>query len=420
MRRSLFLLALVASMCGGLMGLGEANWPRFRGPNGTGIADDQQVPVQWSENGILWKTPIPGAGNSSPVVWGHRVFVQSASVDGDNRLLLCVDGSSGKILWSRSSPGARAAMHARNTLASSTPATDGKRVYALFWNGAELALSAFDMDGDSLWTRNLGTFSGQHGAGASPIVFNDKVILYNDQDGAALLIALSAATGEILWSTPRQSLVACYSSPFLLERPGEPAHLIVGNTIGITGYDPENGRARWNWAWTFPGKPLRTVASPIFGDNYIFLTSGDGGGDRHMVAVKLEGKGKNLKASLAWESRRTFPYVPTMLAWGQHLFWVSDMGIAGCNVARTGESVWNQRLRGNFTASPVLAGGRIYAANEDGDVYVFAAASQFRLLATNFIGELVRASPAISGGRIFIRGQEHLFCVGEERPVATH
>jgi outer membrane protein assembly factor BamB len=419
MAKILFVCGLAVWMFGAVGAPGVAEWPRFRGPNGNGIADDARVPVQWTESGILWKTAIPGAGNSSPIVSGGRVFLQSASADGTSRFLLCLDTSTGRVLWSRTSPGSRAPMHARNTLASSTPATDGRRVYALFWDGAKLSLGAFDFSGTHLWTRDLGVFNSQHGAGASPIVVGDKVILYNDQDTSSLLVAVRAATGEIAWSTPRKPFVACYSSPFLLERPGEAAQLVVGSTTGISGYDPDTGRERWNWNWAFHGKPLRTVASPVYGGDHIFLTSGDGGGDRHMVAVKIEGKGESVKTSLAWESRRTFPYVPTMLTWGGHLYWVSDLGIAGCNMLQTGETVWTERLGGNFTASPVLAAGRIYATSEEGEIHVFSAAPRFRSLATNSIGELVRASPAISNGRIFIRGSDHLFCIGEPAAVRS-
>jgi outer membrane protein assembly factor BamB len=397
--------------------LAEADWPRFRGPNGSGIADGAPVPAQWDESGILWKTAIPGQGNSSPIVWGSRVFLQSSSEDGASRFLLCVDAATGRILWSRATPGSRAPTHARNTLASSTPATDGERVYALFWDGTRLSLAAYDFNGSPLWTRDLGPFDGQHGAGVSPIVYRDKVILCNDQDTSSLLVAVRAASGEVAWSTPRRSFVACYSSPFLMERPGDAVNLVVGSTAGISGYDPDTGSERWHWNWQFHGKPLRTVASPVYGGDHLFLTSGDGGGDRHMVAVKLEGRGTTFKTSLAWESHRTFPYVPTMLTWGEHLYWVSDLGIAGCSILRTGESVWTERLGGNFTASPVIAAGRIYAASEDGEIHVLGATPQFRRLAVNSMGEMVRASPAISGGRIFIRGSSHLFCIGAPRGV---
>jgi outer membrane protein assembly factor BamB len=267
------------------------------------------------------------------------------------------------------------------------------------------------MSGNPVWNRDLGTFSSQHGAGASPIVYGDKVFLAYDQDPSSVLLALRSGTGEVLWQTSRQAFVACYSSPFILETPGDKAQLIVASTAGISGYDPEAGRILWNWPWVFHGKPLRTVASPVFADGFVFANSGDGGGDRHTVAIQLSGKGASTQARLVWESTRTFPYVPTMLTWEGHLYWVSDLGIAACHELRTGKNIWTERLGGNFTASPVLIGGKIYAVNEDGDTFVFAASPAFKLLAKNSIGELVRATPAAANNRLFIRGQNHLFCI---------
>jgi outer membrane protein assembly factor BamB len=267
------------------------------------------------------------------------------------------------------------------------------------------------MSGSPVWNRDLGTYSSQHGAGVSPIVHGDKVILAYDQDISSDLLALHSGTGEVLWQTPRPAFVACYSSPFILETPGDKAQLVVENTSGISGYDPEGGRILWNWPWAFHGRPLRTVSSPIYADGFLFATSGDGAGDRHMVALQLSGKGASTQAKLAWESTRTFPYVPTMVTWEGHLYWVSDLGIAGCHEGKTGTNLWTERLGGNFTASPVLIGGKIYAVNEDGDTFVFAASPDFKLLAKNSIGELVRASPAVANNRLFIRGQRHLFCI---------
>jgi outer membrane protein assembly factor BamB len=387
------------------------DWPRFRGPNGTGISSEVGIPAAWSEtSGVLWKTALPGAGNSSPIVSRDRVFVQSASPDGRERLLLCLDAAGGRILWTRAAQGAPARINPRNTLASSTPATDGRRVYALSWDGAGVALAAYDFEGEPVWRRDLGAFSSEHGAGASPVVYGGKVFLADDADGQSALVALDAATGKPVWQDSRTAFAACYSTPFLLERQGRPADLVVVSTAGITGYDPETGSRRWHWAWPFVRKPLRTVGSPIYSDGLLFATSGDGGGDRHMVALRLEGP--DGKPELAWESKRGFPYVPTMLVSSEYLYWVNDGGIAACHLARTGDGVWTERLGGNFAASPVLAGGKIYAAGEDGDVYVFRAAPKFELLARNALGEMVRATPAVARGRLFIRGRNHLFCIG--------
>jgi outer membrane protein assembly factor BamB len=414
MRIALSILLIICSAAAADRPEAASYWSRFRGPNGTGISNDKHVAVQWTETkGVLWKTAIVGLGNSSPVVWGNRIFLQSATEYGKERLLLCVDTASGKIVWSRTVSGSAAPINPRNTLASSTPATDGKRVYALFWNGSALLLHSYDFSGKLVWKRELGAYASQHGAGASPIVYKNKVIVANDQDASSRLMAFDTETGQVAWEVPRPRAVSgtCYSTPFLLEDTGKPSEMIVASTPGLSAYDPETGRECWSWSWPFPGKPLRTVASPVYGRGFIFATSGDGGGDRHMIAVQRIGSGHGAKISLAWESNR-LPYVPTMLTWGEHLYWVNDRGVAGCNVARTGETVWTERVGGNVTASPVLIDGKIYAANEDGDVHVFLAEPKFKLLAKNPIGELVRSTPAVADNRLFIRGQKHLICIG--------
>jgi outer membrane protein assembly factor BamB len=392
-----------------------ADWTRFRGPNGTGIVTDAGVPVQWTEtDGILWKTAIPGVGHSSPIVWGHRIFLQSAASDGKERWLLCLDAADGRILWTHSVPGSRAHTHERNTFASSTPATDGERVYCLFWDGQKVSLHAFDFQGRPVWQKDLGSFTSQHGPGTSPIVFDGKVYLANDQDGGpCALVCLEAKTGRELWQAQRRAFRACYSTPFVRENGGEP-EIIVASTAGLSGYEPQTGKENWSWNWTFDGMPLRTVGSPIESQGLIFANSGDGSGARSTVAVEPGRKGE--PARLIWEIKKNFPYVPSMLAWGDYLFCLHDKGMAYCVAAKTGKTVWSERLGREgveFSASPILIDGQIYAVNEDGEVYVFPPEKTFHLTAKNRLGELVRATPAVAGGRLFIRGKEHLFCIGK-------
>ncbi len=397
--------------------VGASNWPRFKGPNGTGISEDKGVPIQWTaKNGVLWRRAIPGKGNSSPVVWENRVFVQSASADGKERLLLCLNASDGQVLWSRSVPGFVARTHPKNTLASSTPATDGEKVYAMFWDGRDISIFAYDFQGNLVWKRTLSAYVTEqgHGPGASPIVYDGKVFFANHQDGSALLFALEAKSGKIAWEAERPAFLACYSTPFVLEKPGEEAELIVASMAGITGYDPKSGGVNWNWTWSFPETPLRTVGSPVSSQGLVFANSGNGGGGRHIVAVKPGEKGNGTKTSKVWDKKRGFPYVPSMLVWKDHLYYVNDQGLASCHVAQTGEPVWTDvRLGGTMTASPVLIDGKIYAVNEEGQVYVFEAGPQFKLLGKSSIGEPVMATPAVATNRLFIRGDKHLFCIGK-------
>lgn len=420
--RSLLLLCTVAACAAPAS---AANWDRFRGPNGTGTASDKDIPVQWSaKENILWKVPLPGPGNASPIIWGNRLFLQCASADGKQRQLVCMNASDGKVLWTRSAPGSTAHTHQKNTLASSTPATDGERVYVLFWDGTDVAVHAYDFEGNPHWQQGLGAFKSQHGAGTSPVVHAGKVFVANDQDGTSTLFALDAKTGEIAWKAARKPFRACYSTPFILEQPEKAPQLIVASTAGVTSYDPPTGKVNWNWNWTtFANMALRTVGSPVYSQGLIFTQSGDGGGARHLVAVRAEGQGDVTATNLAWEWKKTrpFPYVPTMLPLGDHLYFVNDRGDAGCVVARTGELLWEKPLGTKWiTASPVLIDGKVYAIGEEGTVFVFKATpQQFELLAKNDMGEEVRATPAVANGRLYIRGKDHLFCIGKPRDVRT-
>ncbi|MCS7167395.1 MAG: PQQ-binding-like beta-propeller repeat protein [Gemmatales bacterium] len=404
---SAFLLFALAT------GSSAATWPRFRGPNGEGIAPDMNLPLSWKgPEDALWKVALPGEGNSSPVLWEDRLFVQSASVNGRDRFLICLRPQTGQLLWTRQWHAQAAAKHRKNTFASNTPATDGQRVYALIWTGEKYLLVACDLDGKTVWEKDLGSYTSQHGAGHSPIVYEGRVFVAKDQDGASTLLAFQAQTGELLWQTPRKPFRACYSTPFILQRPERGAELIVASTAGISGYDPKTGREIWHWEWRFDGMPLRTVASPILARGLIVATSGDGGGSRHAVAIRPGDKGLVPDSHVVWENKRFLPYVPTLLARDEYIFFVNDNGIAGCIRAANGERVWMERLEGggSFSASPVLVGDRIYAVSEEGEVFVFAASSTFRMLGRGRVGEQVFATPAVADGRLFIRGRQHLFC----------
>ena len=217
LRRSAVLGLLLTST------LDAADWPRFRGPEGLGTADDKNIPVAFTANDYRWKTPIPGKGNSSPIVSNGKVFLQTASEDGSKRMLVCVDAASGKIDWSKETKGGLAKTHAKNSLASSTPAADGTHVYAVFWNGRTISLTAWDFKGKELWAKDLGGFVSQHGPGLSPIIVGDKVIVNVDQDDLAEVIAFDAKTGDQIWKKSRQAFRACYTTPFVWNRRCRPS-----------------------------------------------------------------------------------------------------------------------------------------------------------------------------------------------------
>ena len=403
----------------GLSSTMAADWPRFRGPNGTGIADAKNFPEKWTDKNILWKIELPGKGHSSPIVSKGKIFLESSSDDAKERYLICIDARTGAIDWSKPVPGGPAKTHQKNSPASCTPAADGERIYAIFWDGHDLLLTAHDYDGNPKWKQELGPFRSDHGPGMSPIVVGDKIIVNIDQGdgkspGKADLMAFDAKTGKPVWSKKRVPERACYSTPFLLEKTDAGPELIVASTGGVTAYDPKNGDVVWHYAWKFDKGRLRTVASPIFHQGMIFAVSGDGGGDRNMVALKAEGKGDVSATNLVWQKKKGTPYVPTPLAKNGLVFWVNDKeNVAVCVEAATGNELWNERLGGgNVSASPVMIGDKIIIINEQGAVFIFKAARVFEELARNSLGEQVYASPAIADDRLYIRGFKHLFCIG--------
>jgi len=341
--------------------------------------------------------------------------------------LLCLDATTGKTLWTHDWPGAKVRTHNLNTLASSTPAADGSAVYALVWDGTAVVLAALDYDGNPRWQRDLGPFRSEHGFGASPVVFDGRVYVNFDQDrvnaktgeeipgaehGTALL-AFDAVTGKPLWRAERTGYRACYSAPIVRETADGVQEIVAVNMMAVTGYSPVTGSVNWTWTWPWSDdeEKLRTVATPVVWKDVVFAQGGNGGGNSDIVAVRAGSSGVSPK--VVWEKKRgAFSYVPCMLLQNDRLFTVHDKtGTAGCYDAATGAAIWTERLSGEFRSSPVLVDGKIYLASDRGDVYVFAAADQFQLLARNVLGEGVTASPAVADGRMYIRGKEHLFCV---------
>jgi outer membrane protein assembly factor BamB len=400
-----------------------ADWTQFRGPNGQGVADPAGVPLNWSKTkNLLWKATVPGRGHSSPIVVKGRVFLESASADGSQRMLLCYDAATGKLNWTKTAPAQSAHTHAKNNLATSTPASDGERVYALFWDGVALGLRAYTLDGKELWQTSLGAYKSEHGAGHSPIVSNGTVFVNFDQDRASQVVAVDAATGEKKWAVERKAHRASYTPPIILNPPGQPAELIVGTTTGIQSYNPATGDVNWSYTINWPtAKKLRAIGVPILVDGKLVLYTGEGGDGRYMVALTPGGKGDVTATAKAWDRRQDTPYVPGILAYKGHLYWVTDKGFAVCADPKTGKILWNERAftnlpRGSYVmASPILLGDKVLAIAESGKALVFKASPKgYEEVAANDLGEPVTASPAVSDGKLFLRGRQHLFCFGKK------
>jgi len=400
----------------GILGMtaSAADWTRFRGPNGTGVADDKNIPDQWTKDNILFKTEIPGKGHSSPIVSKGKVFLQTSSADLKERYLVCLDAIKGNIIWSKSVPGGKAKTHPKNSYASCTPAADGDRVYAIFWDGADILLTAYDYEGNLKWKQPLGPFVSQHGPGMSPMLVGSTVVVNVDQDGKAELMTFDAKTGKPGWSHIRDFERASYATPLLLEKTDAGPELIVSSTGGVTSYDPKDGAINWHFVWKFDKARMRSVGSSVLHEGMIFAISGDGSGDRNMIAVKAEGKGDVSRTNLVWQKKKGTAYVPSLLAKDGMIFWINDNeNVAVCVDAKTGNEIWSERLGGgNVSASPIIVDGKIFSVNEQGTVHVFRAAKEFEQLGKYDLKEQVYASPAVANGRMYIRGFQNLYCIG--------
>lgn len=419
MTRFVLLAAAAVSAAGvHLPAAAAGDWPRFRGPNGAGVADGP-APVAWTKGGnVLWTAELPGRGNSSPVVANGRLLVQSAAKDGTKRMLLCLDPATGAVKWTAAAGGQSAKIHPKSSLASSTPACDGDRVYACFWDGAAVSLHAYDLDGKELWAASLGSFESQHGAGMSPVVHGGKVFVNFDQDGAAEVVAFDARTGAKAWVAPRRAYRACYSTPVVRPRKDGRSELVAYSTAGATGYDPETGAV--NWAWVTPWREgemaLRSVASPVLAGGLVVCVNGDGSGSRYSAVLDPDAPGG---PAPLWEKRSNAltPYVPCPVVKGDFIYWLTDQGFAECVAVKTGKVAWSERAFNKaVSASPVLIGDALLGIDEGGKAVAWKADPEgFEKVAASEVGEPVFASPAVADGRLYVRGATRLMCVGEKK-----
>jgi outer membrane protein assembly factor BamB len=393
--------------------VGADDWPWWRGPTRNGVANaDPAPPLEWSEKeNVLWRTEVPGRGHGSPIVVGNQVFLATAEADRDTQSVLCFDRQSGRRLWQTDvhKGGLTKQGNAKSTLASSTLACDGTRLFVNFLNSNAIYTTALDRNGKQLWQTKVTDYLLHQGFASSPAVYENLVFVSADNKGTGVLAALDRAKGAIVWQRERPKLPN-YASPILLDAAGKKQLFFIGCDL-VTSLEPKTGALLWE----IKGATTECVTSTVTDGELMFTSGGYPKG--HIAAVRANGSGE-----VAWEVK-TKVYVPSMLLYRGHLYGVQDNGIAFCRKAATGAEVWTGRLDGGFTSSPVLVGERIYAVNESGRAFVFAAdPSAFKLLATNELKGETMATPAICGGRIYFRTavqqkgsrQESLVCIGKK------
>ena len=401
-------------------------WSRFRGPNGTGISEAKIIPVKISETDINWKIELPGSGHSSPVLWGERVFLTATDGAKGGISVLCFDAKTGKQLWKSEHTLPTSHRHKFNSYASSTPAVDKDKVYVLWDDPEHFVLTALDHQGKKVWQRDLGTYVSQHGCGGSPIVLDGKVIVCNEQenkeqaksaaDGVSSLVAVDAKTGEIAWQTSRTTETAAYSTPAVYTPKGGKAQLVFNSQAhGISGVDPATGKVLWQYEKAFD---KRSCSSPLIAGDLILGSCGSGGGGNYVVAVRPGQPDKRTDAELVYEMKKSAPYVPTGIVKDGFVWLWSDGGILTCLRASTGEVRYQERVGGNFFGSPVWVDGRLYCISTAGELVVVEASDKFNVLHRFALKELCHTTPAVAGGRMFIRTEKHLLSIGG-RPLAV-
>jgi outer membrane protein assembly factor BamB len=405
----LLLAAAILCLCSGVQAAAQ-EWTRFRGPNGSGVSQAKTIPTTWTDKDINWKTTLPGPGHSSPALWGDNIFLTAGDDKGERFFVLCLSATTGRVLWQQDFPAKRFPKHNYNTFASSSPATDADRVY-ISWNTPESGLLlAFDHDGKLAWKKDLGPYKSQHGGGSSPIVYQDMVILANEQDGDSCLVAVESATGKTRWQTPRKTVETAYSTPCVYSpEGGNPSLIFNSEAHGISAIDPATGAVLWEYPKAFD---KRSVSSPVVAGNLILGSCGSGGGGNFVVAVRPGDKGANRPPEVAYTLKRSASYVPTSVFVDGRLFVWSDSGIVSCLDAETGAVKWQERAGGNFFSSPVWVDGRLFCVSTRGEVVVVAAGDRFEVLARNQLGEQTHSTPAVAGGRMYIHTVKHLVSVG--------
>ena len=425
------------------------DWPQWRGPAGTGVSTEQSLPERWSDTeNVAWKAKLRGVGVSSPVVSGDKVFITSqigagvrregnhptlvqggnasaqgerglaqaaGAAPGDGRIRFLVEAfarTDGRSLWAFELPAsdARPAVHDKHNLASASPVTDGTRVYAVFGTGQMVAV---DMKGARVWQRDLaaeyGAWQINWGHGSSPIVYRDTVILPCFHEPTSYLIALDAKTGATRWKADRGSKIVSYSTPLVVSAPtGD--ELVLNTSEALEAYDPATGKELWRLT-----EPSRfAIPMPVHHDGVLYASRGYRSGP--YAAIKVGGRGDIASSHVLWKIPTGAPYISSLVYHDGLLYMAADVGVVTCVEAKTGERVWQERMEGVFTASPVAADGKIYLVSESGETIVLRPGRKADVIARNTLNGRLLASPAISRGRLFLRTDDALIAIGSSRP----
>jgi outer membrane protein assembly factor BamB len=386
------------------------NWPCWRGSNGDGTSSETNLPVHWDSNkNVVWKSVVPGIGHSSPIIWDDKLFTSSAISETQEKVLLCYNSQTGDLIWQKTVvKSAMEGKHNDNSYASGTPATDGRFVYVSFLDGEDVVVAAYDFTGKQVWIQRPGKFSSPHGYSCSPALFEDKVIINGDSKGEAFLAALSQADGKIIWKVPHNNPAHSFSTPIFREMAGKKQMIFCGNKE-IASYNPADGSRYW-----FVNGPSEDFcSSPVYNEKNGLVLVSSAWPQRHLLAIKPDGQGDVTNSHVVWQTTKGAYYVPSPVCTDDYLFTTMTNGQVHCLEVATGNIVWTENL-GKQYSSPVLANGLVYMPNDEGTITVIKPGVTFEAIAKNSIGEKMNASPAISKGKIYLRGDKHIYCIGSK------
>jgi outer membrane protein assembly factor BamB len=425
----LILFALLVNYSLPLVAVADENWPGWRGPHGDGTTADKEVVTHWDatqDKNVVWKVPLSGSGHAQPVIWGDRIFLTACNEQSLERTIACLDRETGKTLWRKTVFRAPLeSKHSLNSYASSTPATDGKLVFVSFLEvdgriipapnvgtprditTGNMVVAAFDFEGNQKWLVKPGGFISAHGFCSSPVLFENLVILNGDHDGDSYLVALEKQTGKVVWKHDREYKIRSYATPLIREIDGR-TQLMLPGSKHVLSVHPRDGKVHWK----IEGPTEQFVASPVFDGERLFLAAGYP--DDHVMAIRPDGSGDVTATHVAWHETKVKCYVPSPVVVNGYLIVADDRGTVNCFAADSGKRWWLERLGSHYSNSLVTANGLVYLVDDDGLTKVVRPDPKLEMVAENPLGESCYSSPAIARGRFYIRGEQHLFCLGEK------
>ncbi len=419
MKTSCALLA-TALISGCVLSLQAEDWPCFRGPSRQGISTEKNVPLKWgAQEQVAWKTPLPGNGWASPIIEDGRVYIATAMDNGSSYHLIRLDAASGATLWDKElfKQDVSGRKEGRNSFATSTPATDGQRVYVLGFDGT---MAAITPEGQIAWVNHDFKYYSQHGPAVSPMLYKDLVIIPFDQSSPgpdklvgwqkpwdqSFIVALDQATGKVKWKASRGLSRIAHVTPNVMKVQGIDQLISSAGDV-IQGFNLETGERLWT-VTSFGESPVPSI---VGGEGLVFTSSGFG--KPTIRAVRPGGKGDVTATNIAWEYSKDVPMMASFIYVNPRLYAVSEGGVVTCFEAATGKVLWREKLEGHYAASPIWTEGRIYLLSDEGDTTVIEDGNQFKVLAKNSLGEPCQSSPAIANGRIYLRTEKNLFCIGK-------